>query len=88
MKHWYFVRAPGDCDGIPRRPATVIDLSDVKGDDPANHDKFAQLATVAPELRAVLERGISANNGAATADEVVSLPSTLLGGPIRISTGQ
>jgi esterase/lipase superfamily enzyme len=68
--------------------ATVIDLSDVKGDDPANHDKFAQLATVAPELRAVLERGISANDGAATTDEVVSLPSTLLGGPIRISTGQ
>jgi esterase/lipase superfamily enzyme len=69
--------------------ATVIDLSDVKGDDPTNHDKFVQLATVAPELRAVLERGIAANNGAATADELVtSLPGTLLGGPVRISTGQ
>jgi esterase/lipase superfamily enzyme len=69
--------------------ATVIDLSDVKGDDPANHDKFAQLATVAPELRAVLERGIGANIGAATADELVlSLPGTLLGGPVRISAGQ
>ena len=26
--------------------ATVIDLTDVKADDPTNHDKFAQLATV------------------------------------------
>ena len=67
--------------------ATVIDLTDVKGDDPTNHDKFVQLATVAPELRAVLEQGISAND--ATADEVASsLPSTLLGGQVRISTGQ
>jgi esterase/lipase superfamily enzyme len=69
--------------------ATVIDLTDVKGDDPSNHDKFVQLATVAPELRAVLGQGIGAKDGAATADELVSsLPSTLLGGSVRISAGQ
>ena len=69
--------------------ATVIDLTDVKGDDPSNHDKFVQLATVAPELRAVLGQGIGAKDGAATADELVSsLPSKLLGGPVRISAGQ
>jgi esterase/lipase superfamily enzyme len=69
--------------------ATVIDLSDVKGDDPTNHDKFVQLTTVAPELRAVLEQGIGAKDGAATADEVASsLPNTLLGGQVRISTGE
>ena len=69
--------------------ATVIDLTDVKGDDPSNHDKFVQLAAVAPELRAVLGEGIGAKDGAATADELVSsLPSKLLGGPVRISAGQ
>ena len=69
--------------------ATVIDLTDVKGDDPTNHDKFVQLATVAPELRAVLAQGIGAKHGAATADELVScLPRTLLGGSVRISAGQ
>jgi esterase/lipase superfamily enzyme len=67
--------------------ATVIDLTDVKGDDPSNHDKFVQLATVAPELRAVLEQGIGANDAIA-AELGSSLPSTLLGGPVRISTGQ
>ena len=46
--------------------ATVIDLTDVKGDDPANHDKFVQLAAVAPELRGVLARGIAANPAPAT----------------------
>jgi hypothetical protein len=67
----------------------VIDLTDVKGDDASNHDKFVQLATVAPELRAVLGQGIGANDGAATADEFVSaLPVTMLGGPVRISAGQ
>jgi esterase/lipase superfamily enzyme len=68
--------------------ATVIDLTDVKGDDPSNHDKFVQLAVVAPELRAVLGQGIGAN-GAAGADELVSaLPLTIQGEPVRISAGQ
>ena len=69
--------------------ATVIDLTDVRGNDPSNHDKFVQLATVAPELRTVLGKGIAANNEAATPDELVSTsPSMLLGGSVKISTGQ
>ena len=40
------------------------DLTDVKATDSSNHGKFAQLAEVAPELRAVLAHGISANPGA------------------------
>ena len=42
--------------------ATVIDLTDLKGTDPTNHDKFAQLAAVAPELRDVLARGVPADS--------------------------
>ena len=42
--------------------ATVIDLTDLKATDATNHDKFAQLAAVAPELRGVLARGISCNS--------------------------
>ena len=75
--------------------ATVIDLSDVKADDPTNHDKFAQLAEVAPQLRDVLENGVGARPGAARQEaagnaigSIVSLPVTLLGAPIKIIAGQ
>ena len=75
--------------------ATVIDLTDVKADDPTNHDKFAQLAEVAPELRDVLEHGVGARS-AVTRQEtagnalgsIVSLPVTFLGAPVRIIAGQ
>jgi esterase/lipase superfamily enzyme len=67
--------------------ATVIDLTDVKGDDPTDHDKFVQLATVAPELDAVLKEGIKADS--ATTDEVASfVPNMLLGGGVKISGGR
>src|SRR5208282_709906 len=38
--------------------ATVIDLTDVKATDATNHDKFVQLASVAPELRGILAQGL------------------------------
>ena len=38
--------------------AMVINLSDVKADDPSNHDKFAQLAEVAPGLRGDSSAGL------------------------------
>jgi esterase/lipase superfamily enzyme len=83
------VGADGNIEELEALGATVIDLTDVKGDDPTNHDKFVQLATVAPELRAVLGQGIGSKDGAATADELASsLPSTLLGGQVKISAGQ
>jgi len=34
--------------------AVVVDLTDLKGDDAANHGKFAQLAEFTPELRSAL----------------------------------
>ena len=77
--------------------ATVIDLTDVKANDSTNHDKFDQLAAVAPELRSVLAQGISANPRAAdlgggvpqgALGAVVSLPITLIGAPIRIIANQ
>ena len=77
--------------------ATVIDLTDVKANDSTNHDKFDQLAAVAPQLRGVLAGGIAANpratdlGGGATQGglgAVVELPITLLGAPIRIIANQ
>ena len=78
--------------------ATVIDLSDVKADDASNHDKFAQLATVAPELQGVLAQGIGKRPGGAGAESqevvggalgsVIALPATLLGAPVRIIAGE
>jgi esterase/lipase superfamily enzyme len=76
--------------------ATVIDLTDVKATDPTNHDKFVQLASVAPGLRDTLARGIPANSRASDAGDraasgvgaIVSLPITLLGAPIKIIANQ
>ena len=80
----------------PSLGATVIDLTDLKATDATNHDKFAQLAAVAPELRGVLARGIPASPRASDVGEtavsgvgaVVALPLTLLGAPVRIIANQ
>jgi esterase/lipase superfamily enzyme len=77
--------------------ATVIDLTDVKANDSAHHDKFDQLAAVAPQLRGVLAQGIAANPHTTDLSEtaaagglgaVVAAPFTLLGAPVRIIAGQ
>jgi esterase/lipase superfamily enzyme len=75
--------------------ATVIDLTDLKGTDPTNHDKFAQLAAVAPELRDVLARGVPATpkesageTAASGVGSIVALPLTILGAPIKIIANQ
>jgi esterase/lipase superfamily enzyme len=77
--------------------ATVIDLTDVQANDSAHHDKFDQLAAVAPELRDVLAQGIASNPystdlsetaAAGGVSSVVALPFTLLGAPVRIMAGQ
>jgi esterase/lipase superfamily enzyme len=44
--------------------ATVIDMTDVGSSDPVNHDKYAQLAKIAPQLTSVLARGIDRNENA------------------------
>lgn len=46
--------------------ATVIDMTDVSSSDPVNHDKYAQLAKIAPQLTRVLARGIDKNRTAAS----------------------
>jgi esterase/lipase superfamily enzyme len=76
--------------------ATVIDLTDVKATDATNHDKFVQLASVAPQLRGILARGIDASHRGTDASEraasgvgsIVALPLTLLGAPVRIIANQ
>ena len=73
--------------------ATVIDLSDVKATDPSNHSKFAQIANVAPQLTAVLARGVGARpqerqmDGSALGPAITT-PVTLLDSSIRIIAGQ
>jgi esterase/lipase superfamily enzyme len=66
---------------------TVIDLTNLEGDDAANHGKFAQLAAIGPELGTVLGKGL----GQSTAQRQQSAAGTLgaiLGAPIRIISGQ
>jgi esterase/lipase superfamily enzyme len=74
--------------------AVVIDLTDVKGLNATNHDKFALLAQVAPQLATVLGQGVGANEDIASKSQqvaggtlgaVVQLPATLLGAPITIT---
>jgi esterase/lipase superfamily enzyme len=67
--------------------AVVIDLTDVKANDPSNHAKFAQLAEIAPEMRQVLEGGVATQGqtvkGQVTSAAVIEGPGGL-GAPIRI----
>ena len=85
-----------DVDELASLGATVIDLTDLKATDATNHDKFAQLATVGPELRGVLARGIPRDHQASDVGQtavsgvgaVVSLPLTILGAPIKIIASQ
>jgi len=75
--------------------ATVIDLTDVKATDPTNHSKFAQIADVAPQLTAVLAKGVAANPESqgkqpegGTLAGIVATPVTILGASIKITSGQ
>ncbi len=66
--------------------ATVIDLTDVKSMDDANHGKFMQLAEVGPQLQTMLASGIQTRappSGAATASNALV---TILGAPVKIIT--
>ena len=76
--------------------AVVIDMTEVKGLDPSNHGKFAQLAAVAPRLTAVLQDGVTTQRSSAGADEIaggslesiVKLPITIIGAPFRLIAGR
>jgi esterase/lipase superfamily enzyme len=74
--------------------AVVIDMTNVKADDPSNHAKFAQLAEIAPEMRQVLERGVATQgeSDAVKRPEQGTLASVVegpggLGAPIWIVRG-
>ena len=58
--------AYGDLNELTSLGATVIDASDVKTTDPANHDKFTLLAGIAPQLVRSLGRAPRPSGGAPT----------------------
>lgn len=70
--------------------AIVIDLSDVQTADSSNHSKFAQIANVAPQLTAVLARGVGVKPDSERQPDgrglgsIITTPVTLLGSSIRI----
>jgi esterase/lipase superfamily enzyme len=84
-----------DVEQLAALGATVIDLTDVKANDPSNHSKFAQLADVAPQLTAVLARGVgSSSDSKGTLSErgtlggIMELSTSLLDAPIKIISAQ
>lgn len=77
--------------------AVVVDLTALHGQDATNHDKFAQIADVAPELATVLGKGIGRGGSAVAeaaekisgdAPTVLALPAAMIGAPIRILAGR
>jgi esterase/lipase superfamily enzyme len=73
--------------------AVVIDLTNVHGDDPTDHNKYAQIAAIAPALEHVLQNGIGKPRVASSEEaeqlrnsfsSVVSVPVNILGNSISI----
>lgn len=89
--------ADGNTEELAALGAVVIDMTDVKATDSSNHGKFAQLAEIAPQLSAVLEKGVATKADDATGPQavvgdtlgaIVALPVLILGAPIKIITGR
>jgi esterase/lipase superfamily enzyme len=81
--------------------AVVVDLTEVKGINPLNHDKFAELAKIAPQLKEVLQSGVesksatpvdgvtsSFNDAPGVVQTVLSLPLAVVSAPIIILARQ
>jgi esterase/lipase superfamily enzyme len=64
--------------------AVVIDMTDVKANDPSNHAKFAQLAEIAPEMRRVLAGGVPPPEQSSTDQATSTSVIDGLGAPIRV----
>ena len=74
--------------------AVVVDLSDLKGQDSFNHDKFAELAQMAPQLKEVLAQGVGrkdaidevnpVQNAPGVVQTVLTLPFAVVAAPIVI----
>ncbi len=63
-------------DDLAQLGAVVIDLTNVHGDDPTDHNKYAQIAAIAPQLEHVLQSGIEKNH-VGTSDATDQMTSTL-----------
>ncbi|MEW6438383.1 MAG: alpha/beta hydrolase [Pseudomonadota bacterium] len=84
-------------DELAQLGATVIDLSNVRGRDPSDHNKYAQIAVVAPELEHVLASGVGKTR-VASSDQAqqlgnslgnaVTVPLNILGNSISIVAGR
>jgi esterase/lipase superfamily enzyme len=62
--------------------AIVVDLSDVKGEGPLNHDKFAEIAAIAPQLREVLAQGVH-TEGTTPMEQAADAPLEATPGVVR-----
>jgi esterase/lipase superfamily enzyme len=71
-----------DASDLTKYGAVVVDLSGLKSDDPINHDKFAEIAMVAPQLKEVLAEGVGKSSS--PTEEVA--PAAEDGGPGVIRT--
>jgi esterase/lipase superfamily enzyme len=71
----------GNTSELTALGATVIDLTDVTALDPANHGKFAQLATLAPQLLPLLAKGPGANRDS-------TAPIMIQGRSVKIIAGR
>ena len=73
--------------------AVVVDMTDVKARDSANHGKFAELAELGPQLASVLASGIGESPSSpveaqgtvgGTLGAVVTSPLRILGGTVKV----
>ncbi len=86
-----------NADELAQLGATVIDLTNVKGDDPSDHNKYAQIAAISPELQHVLQNGVGKTRVASSEEaqqlgsslgSAVTVPMTILGNSISIVAGR
>ncbi len=68
--------------GLTEYNAIVVDLSGVKGESPLNHDKFAEIAAIAPQLKEVLAQGVH-TNGASPVEQATNAPLDATPGVVR-----
>ncbi len=68
--------------GLTEYNAIVVDLSNVKGDNPLNHDKFAEIAAIAPHLREVLAQGVHTDE-TTPLEEVTNAPLDATPGVVK-----
>jgi esterase/lipase superfamily enzyme len=78
-----------DAEQFAEFGAIIVDLSDLKSNDPINHGKFMELAQVAPHLRAIAHDNAHAPRRAAReSGNVVTAVETILTAPVRLIFGR